>query len=798
MRVTLLANPLTPSSLPPFVPNPSARSQPVWVCPQQPGAAPEVAAYRLRFNLDAEATIRIHVSADERYDLWLDGARVGRGPERGVRSAWFYESYDLALAAGAHVLVGRVWRLGPLAPEAQVSTAPGFLLVAEEPWGTLLSTGAAPWEVKLLGGWTFSLPAMTGPAPWFAGANEEIDGAHSACGAESGEGAGWEPVAARREDGRAFVGHLPAHVLTPAPLPPQISVSCAPGTVRCAAVWPQRWDNPQAVSVAPADDDPALLHAWQEFAAGAGSVHVPPHTCLQVIFDLDQYLCAYPQLVTTGGAGSAITLCWAEALYLDPQGTAKGHRDVTAGCFFVAPRRDVFRPAGEPHRGWETLWWRAGRYLQLLIETAAAPLIVEHLHLEETRYPLAMESACATADGRLDRLAPLALRTLQMCAHETYMDCPYYEQLMFAGDTRLEALTTYAISRDDRLPRKALTLFDHARTPSGQVCAHTPSRSEPVFPPFSLWYVAMVHDYAAWRGDRAFVASLLPGVRAVLDAFLGCRNDAGLLAAPQGWNFVDWVPAWLLGVPPDGSTGVSGLLNWHLVYTLRLAAQLEEWAGEPELAQRCARHCRQLAAQVSAAFWNEERSLFADDLAHIHFSEHTQALALLSGLVADDRCPRIAEGLLNAPDLTRTTIYFSHYLFEAYRLLGCADALFARMGLWFGLTAQGFKTLPERPEPTRSDCHGWAAHPLYHTFATVLGIRPAGFGFRRVEIAPLLGPLTSASGVLVHPRGEVSVDFQVSGSALTGEIILPPGLTGILRCAGRTQELAAGKQPIVL
>ena len=37
-----------------------------------------------------------------------------------------------------------------------------------------------------------------------------------------------------------------------------------------------------------------------------------------------------------------------------------------------------------------------------------------------------------------------------MCAHETYMDCPYYEQMMYVGDTRLEVLTTYAISRDDR------------------------------------------------------------------------------------------------------------------------------------------------------------------------------------------------------------------------------------------------------------------------------------------------------------------------------------------------------------
>ena len=32
-----------------------------------------------------------------------------------------------------------------------------------------------------------------------------------------------------------------------------------------------------------------------------------------------------------------------------------------------------------------------------------------------------------------------------MCAHETYMDCPYYEQLQYGGDTRLEILATYSL-----------------------------------------------------------------------------------------------------------------------------------------------------------------------------------------------------------------------------------------------------------------------------------------------------------------------------------------------------------------
>ncbi len=55
-----------------------------WIaCPgaEQP---PFVTAYRLRFTLDRNVTVRTHVGADERYELFLDGQRIGRGSEQGA------------------------------------------------------------------------------------------------------------------------------------------------------------------------------------------------------------------------------------------------------------------------------------------------------------------------------------------------------------------------------------------------------------------------------------------------------------------------------------------------------------------------------------------------------------------------------------------------------------------------------------------------------------------------------------------------------------------------------------------
>ena len=41
-------------------------------------------------------------------------------------------------------------------------------------------------------------------------------------------------------------------------------------------------------------------------------------------------------------------------------------------------------------------------------------------------------------------MIPVALRTLEMCSHDTSMDCPYYERLNYVGDTRLQSLVAYA------------------------------------------------------------------------------------------------------------------------------------------------------------------------------------------------------------------------------------------------------------------------------------------------------------------------------------------------------------------
>jgi hypothetical protein len=121
------------------------------------------------------------------------------------------------------------------------------------------------------------------------------------------------------------------------------------------------------------------------------------------------------------------------------------------------------------------------------------------------------------------------------------------------------------------------------------------------------------------------------------------------------------------------------------------------------------------------------------------------------------------------------------------------DAVIDRLGYWKGLRARGFVTTPEKPEPTRSDCHAWGAHPLHHMFASVLGIRPAAPGFARVNVRPQLGGLQWARGRMPHPAGWVEVEVRADGGDLHGSVVLPKGTEGALLLPQGERRVAAGR-----
>lgn len=765
-----------------------------WIChPEVHAMSPAVMAFRKRFELEADTELRIHVTADQRYDLFLDGQRIGRGPQRGDRENWYYETYDLTLKAGKHTIVARVWWLAdePTSPCAWMHVRPGFLLAADGQSPDMLNTGVADWDCKTLAGYSWVSEHMT----HYVGARLHIRATEFDWGFETGKGSGWTRavVVGPARNARSANEHPLVWKLVPSALPPEIELPVQVGEAR--HVQSVSSDVTRPVQVRKTDHIREEATQWNSLLKGESSLTIPANTMRRVIVDLGNYYCAYPEVVLSGGRGSVLRVHWAEALFLQPEWGPKGNRDEIEGKYFVGVG-DAFENDGGRSRKFDVHWWESGRYLEILVSTTHEPLTIESFRLLETHYPYEFEGAFESSDARLSDFIPIGLRTLEMCSHETYMDCPYYEQLQYIGDTRLQALVTYVMTHDDRLPRKAICQFDSSRLASGLTQSRYPSTITQIIPPFSLWWIGMVYDYSMWRDDPEFVARCLPGVRSVIDAFARCINSDGLLEAPNGWNFMDWVPQWgSWGIPPEGDQGISGILNAQFVLALRYASVIEEYVGEREFIRLYRRLAEKVSRSVLDAFWDKERDMLADDLGKRHFSEHMLSLAILGMPDAGPKLEGMKRGLLEYPHLERATISFMHYLFEAYRAIGRADRMFDRLDLWFGLKDSGFRTTLEMPEPSRSDCHAWGAHPIYHFFATVLGIRPSKPGFSQVEIIPQLGPLSWAKGSLPHPKGFVEAVFASDGSNVTGVVDLP-GIGGTITLGRKVKKLRPGKQEI--
>lgn len=706
--------------------------------------------FELPFTSDG-STLRLHLSADQFLALHCDDELLVRAPAAPDGDRWPFHSYDFTPPPGPHILRAEVWRLeGNLAPGQRLSLGGGFILAAEGEWHARLSTGHAPWTVRRLRD-AEPLPGVPHFPVWIG------------CGLRRTLGASAEAALAP-----AFLPH-----------------------------W---WDNPYGIvglrwKLEPVEiPDPreelfstftlaASVDAWlapehafpqnlTPCACPSPLSLVPPHTERSLLIDLGDYLCGWPELVFEGGAGADIECLWAESLLepckLDAARHPKGDRAAVAGKHFLG-FGDAWLADGARHAV-TTHWWRAGRFVLLRVRTAAAPLTLHSFRVRGTGYPWPKPALPEVGTPELREIFRLGWRGFAACTHDLFLDCPFYEQMQYAADTRLMMLVSYVCTGDDRLARRAIALFDRSRVRHGLPSMRAPSRHDMVSTTFALWWIGMVADFARWRRDRAFVAARLEGVRATLDQLDAYRNRDGVLEAVPGWPFVDWGTPWddparpeaFAGLPPGARGGVSALVNLHDALARDQAALLEDYAGLPALAA----HRRAQAAAIRAAcrrFIDPETGLVRDADGHAPLSEHAQIFALLAGLFEPYETARPLAALRSGKLPARASIYFSHHLFEAFALHGCASALLERLGPWREALTRNLATPPEEPEPTRSDCHGWGSHPIYHAVHGLLGLQPEGLEFRRARLRPELGPLPFIEATVPHPEGPLWLRVERTG-----------------------------------
>ena len=774
-----------------------------WIAPPNvPGDSFVVFHARRSFDLaSVPSRFVVHVSADNRYTLWINGVAVSSGPQRSDVAHWRYETVDLAphLTAGRNVLAAVVWNWGSARPVAQHSHRTGFLVQGAGAPESALNTGPG-WKLLVDSAYApIVITNATVHSYYAAVPGEVVDAARYPWGWERRDfdDSRWlavgEPVARAGPTAPLAASEVPAGNAIVGRMRLRAPVGRGTGEQFGWQLVPRSIPAMDLIQLPP----PRIRRATG-VAADTGrflqDVVIPPRSSVTVLLDQRHTTNAYPLLITAGGAGASVTVTYAEALE-DTNGR-KGNRNDIDGRRMVG-LRDVFRPDGAERR-FQPLYWRSFRYVQLDVETRDTPLTLRSFGAMFTGYPYPERARFSSDQPWIGDVWRMDLNGARIGAYETYMDTPYYEQLQYVGDTRVQALITLYMTGDDRLVRQAIEHFDASRVPEGLTMSRYPSALPQVIPPFSLIYVAMVNDYSMLRDDPAFVRQRLAGIRGVLDWYAARVDSTGMLGAMPYWNYVDWAPEWQDGVPAGATDGHSATISLLYAYALQRAAALESEVGVPALGEAYRRRATAIIAATRARAWDARRALYRDGAESAVFSQQTNVLAILADAVPPGHTERATmERVLDDRTLIRSTYYFSFYLLEALRKAGLADRYIEQLAPWREMLALGLTSTPENPEPTRSDSHAWAAHPNYGLLATVLGVRPATSGFRTVRIAPSLGPLRWAEGRVPHPAGDIELRVtRVGDRGLRAVVTLPPALSGEFLWGGRRVPLHGGRQEL--
>jgi alpha-L-rhamnosidase len=769
----------------PFQPDPAQREwTAAWIThPKAPLREPIVLHFRRNLNLSsAPASYRVRVSADNRFILFVNGHRVGDGPARGDLTHWRYELFDLTpfLHAGQNLITATVWNFGIFAPIAQISDRTAFLLESEATGANSSSTPDGWLVEEEHGRRPLDRSSVTLQAYMAAGPGEEIDAALYDWNWNSANTSSqnWVPAASPMRDS-IYAGVSKAHSaevtgdnpwgLVPDTLPHMEYSNTSAGEV-VRTNLPDLRGFPGTPITVPADSE------------------------LHLMLDRKTLTTAYPQLTVSGGKGARIQLTYAEALYDKNQ--QKGDRDAV-GDRSALGLTDSLLPDGGAHRTFEPLWWRTWRYLGVDITTGSDPLTLDSLTAQFTAYPFEERATFKSGDPDLDKIWEISWRTARLDAHETYMDTPYYEQLQYIGDTRIQALISYTVAGDDRLAHQALDAFNDSRIPEGLTRSRYPSSLPQTIPTFSLLWIGMLHDWWMYRPDSEPVRSALPGIRGVLAWFEHYEQPDGLLHKVPWWSFIDWVQE-KEETPTYDAHGESCMTTLEYLGSLDDAAELEKNLGDPVASDRDRARATHVRSGIYDKCWSADLGLLADNPDRKIFSQQTNILAVLYDVIPKESQQAVLRKILAIePGATPNGVmsasyYFRFYLACALDHAGLADQYLESLDPWRKLLPLHFSTWPEVPGDTRSDSHAWSAHPVYDMLTLVAGVQPASPGFASVRVAPHLASLGWLTASFPHPDGAIILEYRRNGSGLDAAITLPARLAGSFVYHDRTWPLAPG------
>lgn len=770
---------------------------------------------------DKAQSARVHVSADGRYQLFVNGQLVGRGPARSTAVSQTADPFDLApyLRPGRNVVAALVHAYGratswyelPRWEPARAFGCGGFFLqgdIATAAGAICLDTGES-WRYQIADAWQRDTAGCSLGFVEVYDARRAVEGWTEVEFADSG----WEMAEVLRVPGRNFAGDVtPFPVLVERDIPPLSEESCRPAAL---LAWGEITDAPACPTIGEQmalETISALVHcqatnlAALANGAGAAEVVTTGEQSITAVFDFGKVVFGRVALELTGPAGAIVDFACGEQL--EPDGRLRMNAGIIGYDNVRQAHRYILR---EGTQTWEQFEPAGFRYLQVTFRQCVRPLRVHAVTVNHTGYPVAARGRFACSDELLTRIWQVGADTLRLCMHDAYVDCPTREQRQWVGDAYVQMLVNYAAFGNAQLAARLLRQTAETQQPNGltmpSVASDFAAGDAFTIPDFCLYWILGIARYVEYTGDADIATELWPAVARAIAWFERHLDEDGLLADVPHWVFVDWADL--------DKRGQVTALNTQFVAALRAAANLGQIAGCPGEALRLAALADDIAAAVNRWLWDAARGVYVDArrgrVLSRRISQQANALVIAGGVAPTARWANILSAILDEERLVLTQTgdsdpnvapfdeewqvvmaqpFVCHHLHRSLGQAGAHRALLdnirRRWGPWVASGEPTFWELWRLGDAT-STCHAWSATPTFDLSTEVLGIAPLTPGFRRFRVAPHPAGLEWAEGIFPCPHGDIATAWRQASDrfelTLTipadteAEVVLPPSPT---------------------
>lgn len=713
----------------------------------------------------------LEISADTRYKLYINNDLVEVGPSKGDKSIWFKDHLDITrhLKKGTNILAVIALRY----PENPMDGNHGMFRTATPGLyvkGKITTADAqeisldadASWKCKINKNVSF-VREEERFAPLIV--HENTSG--------NAEIFGWKTSEyddSKWESAKPYINV-------------EIHQAVSPGNLQERTIPYMYRKDHRFTDIMAVSKSVHSQEKWQEFIEGKTALEIPSDTEEIVEISAGEEMTGYISLVLSVGKSADITLTYAEAYvqeeHVGPDHVAlkKDRLDQKNG--HLEGYQDNYHVAGlgtqdEPEI-YEPFWFRTFRFVQLHIKTGAEPLTLQHFDYQETGYPLEVSTSVKTSDESLSDIWEISERTLRRCMHETYEDCPYYEQLQYVMDSRTQILYTYSVSADDRLARKCIDDLARAQRYDGLLNCSYPNCNPNIIPGFSIYYILMIYDHMMYFGDRKLVEKYMPTVERILQFFEEHLSEKGYVGKTGGlimeeafWSFIDWAQEWnpTSGMPPAGLKGPITMESLLYIYGLQHAAKLAEYLGRKDEASQFTERAVKAQNAVRTYCVNTD-GMIQDGPGVEEYSQHCQVFACLTDTIDTDQARvNILRTIEEKDHFAQCTVAMRFYLFRALEKTDLYAYTDQYWEAWRTMIKNHCTTCVESEAYARSECHAWGSLALYELPGTILGVRPAAPGYEKIEIRPVSGYLKEAEGTVKTPKGMIYVKWTKEGDKL--------------------------------